>query len=217
MKTPSQTFALLLGLGLASGCQSSDKQATTAEAPAASAPTAATTEASPADGPAPTTALDIRPAIEQLLPAEGYLQVVSSKALEIEPMSVSLPPLWGSMKPNASRAAPGYRISYEAVVKWVPKGFGPNEKVPATMTLYAPNGKDSLARYNLGGVNLNIPGQEKYTVSEIEPNKPVSVRGVLYAFRGVDTQTKPALVVYPYRNKGGVEDPTKMTFLPLPQ
>ena len=85
------------------------------------------------------------------------------------------------------------------------------------MTLYAPNGKDSLARYNLGGMNYNIPGQEKYTVSEIEPNKPVSVRGVLYAFAGQNNQNKPALVVYPYRNKGGVSDPSKLTFLSLPQ
>jgi len=211
MKIPSQTFALLFGLGLVGGCQSNDTQAVTTEAPAAaSAPTAAT-------APLPTTALDVRPAIEQLLPAEGYLQTVSTKTLKVEPMAVALPPLWGSLEPGASRAAPGYRISYEAVIQWVPKGFGPNEKVPATMTLYAPNGKDSLARFSLGGINYNIPGEEKYTVSEIEPNKPVSVRGVLYAFAGKDNQLKPALVVYPYRNKGGVSDPTKMAFLPLPE
>jgi hypothetical protein len=227
MNTPLNTCALLLALGLASGCQSNDKQETaasssaqapvTAPAPAAaSAPTAAPTTGN-VPAPLPLTAVDVRPAVEQLLPPQGYIEAISAKPLTIEPMAVALPPLWGSLKPGAARSRPGYRITYEAVVKWVPKGYGVGQKVPATMPLYTPNGADSLARFTLGGMNPIIPGQEKYTITEVAPNKPVTVRGVLYTFSGQDNQQQPALVVYPYRNRGGMPNANKMVYLPLAQ
>jgi hypothetical protein len=227
MNTPLNTCALLLALGLASGCQSNDKQETAAsssaqaqaQAPApaaASAPTAAPTTGN-VPAPLPLTAVDVRPAVEQLLPPQGYIEAISAKPLTIEPMAVALPPLWGSLKPGAARSRPGYRITYEAVVKWVPKGYGVGQKVPATMPLYTPNGADSLARFTLGGMNPIIPGQEKYTITEVAPNKPVTVRGVLYTFSGQDNQQQPALVVYPYRNRGGMPNANKMVYLPLAQ
>lgn len=224
MKNLPVTFALLLAL--ATGCQSSDRQQTAASDASAYTPTAAPVAAStPVAGSStpnvpsllPTTAIDVRPAVEQLLPEQGYLQTVSAKTLKVEPMTVALPPLWGSLQPGAARAMPGCRISYEAVLQWVPAGYGASEKVPATMALYAPNGRDSLARYRLGGVNANVPGQEKYTELQVAPNKPVTVRGVVYAFTGKDNQQKPALVVYPYRHKGEERNPSNMTFLPLSQ
>ncbi|MBJ6146325.1 hypothetical protein [Hymenobacter sp. BT559] len=234
MKTLPNTLAFVLAVGLA-GCQSGDKKAAETEAPftvpASSAPATHPAATTPTAAPAPAansstvslpaalplTALDVVPAVRQLLPAEGYVQTVSAKPLNIEPMAVALPPLWGSLKPGAARSMSGYRIGYEAVVKWVPKGYGPGQKVPATMPLYVPNGKDSLARFSLGGINPNLPGQEKYTVMEVAPNKPVTVRGVVYAFTGKDGQQKPALVVYPYRHRGGMPDASKMVFLPINQ
>jgi hypothetical protein len=228
MKYLPTSSAFLLALGLA-GCQSSDKKEAEAPftvpaiAPAATAPAVPAATPAPTAAPAtvilpaplPLTAVDVVPAIEQLLPPEGYVKTVSAKPLTIEPMAVTLPPLWGSLQPGAARAMSGYRIKYEAVVQWVPKGFGPGQKVPASMTLYVPNGKDSLARFSLGGVNPNLPGMEKYTATEVAPNKPVTVQGVVYAFTGNDNQQKPALVVYPYRRKGGTPDASKMVFLPI--
>ena len=221
MKNPSNILAFLLAL--ATGCHSNDTAGTSssAEVPAsaqsaASAPAAASTMGS-IPPLLPLSAVDVRPAVEQLLPPEGYIQTVTAKPLAIEPLAVALPPLWGSLKPGAARSMPGYRITYEAAVKWVPKGYGIKEKVPATMPLYTPNGKDSLARFFLGGINPIVPGQEKYTITEVAPNVPVTVRGVLYTFSGKDNQQKPALVVYPYRDKGGMPNASKMVYLPLAQ
>ena len=229
MKNLPITSAFLLALGL-TGCQSGEKKAADAPFSAPATSTPATSPAAPAapapaaasvtvtlPAPLPLTAVDVVPAIEQLLPPEGYVKTVSAKPLTIEPMAVTLPPLWGSLQPGAARSMSGYRIKYEAVVQWVPKGFGPGQKVPATMPLYVPNGKDSLARFSLGGLNPNVPSLEKYTVTEVAPNKPVTVQGVVYAFTGKNNQQKPALVVYPYRRKGGTPDASKMVFLPIKQ
>ena len=220
MKNLPNTFVLLLALGLATGCQSNDKQTATESSSSAEAPvTTPAPAAAPTTGnvpaPLPLTAVDVRPAVEQLLPPQGYIEVISAKAVNIEPMAVALPPLWGSLKPGAPRSGPGYRITYEAAVKWVPKGYGVGQKVPDTMPLYTPTGADSLARFSLGGINPIVPGQETYTITEVAPNKPVTVRGVVYAFSGQDNQQQPALVVYPYRNKGGMPNANQMIFLPL--
>ncbi|SMB79264.1 hypothetical protein SAMN00120144_3100 [Hymenobacter roseosalivarius DSM 11622] len=214
MKNLLLSAVLLLALA---GCQPSETKApaATADAPATAAPAAAGAGAG-LPAPLPTSAVDIRPAVEQLLPAEGYLHVVSAKALRIEPLQVALPPLWGSLKAGAARSMPGYRIGYEAVIKWVPKGYG-TETVPASMPLYAPTGRDTLARFLLGGINPIVPGSENYTSHNVAPEKPVTVRGTVYAFTGQDNQQQPALVVYPYRDKGGVPQASKMTFLPLSQ
>jgi hypothetical protein len=215
MKKPPITVAVLLALGLAAGCQSSEKQPdpATASSPApASAPAASSPATLSAPLP-PLTSVDVRPGVEQLLPKEGYLQVVSAKMLKADAMQLTLPPLWGSLQSGAARTMPGYRIAYEAVLRWTPTGYGKG-KVPASQPLYVPNGRDSLARFSLGGINFNVPGAEKYTVSDITPDKPVTVSGVLYAFAD---PKQSRLIVYPYRNKGGVADASKFVSLPLTQ
>jgi hypothetical protein len=132
-------------------------------------------------------------------------------------MQVTLPWLWGSDpdRPGGRKVgtAPGYRISYEAVLRWQPTGYGPKEKIPTSLPLYSPNGTDTLAGFQLGAEGLTKP--EHFAVSQIQPNTPVTVRGTLYAYLGQDNQKQPALVVYPYRDPTSLPEPNKMTFLPL--
>ncbi|RSK38940.1 hypothetical protein [Hymenobacter perfusus] len=161
---------------------------------------------------------DVRPGVEQQTPKQGYLQVVSAKVLKAEPMQLTLPWMWGSDpdRPGGRKVgtAPGYRISYEAVLRWQPiGGYGPKEKVPASLPLYAPNGTDSLASFKVGAQDLTKP--EHFTVSQIQPHTPVTVRGTLYAYTGQNNQKQPALIVYPYRDPSGLPEPNRMTFLTL--
>ncbi|MBC6700084.1 hypothetical protein [Hymenobacter sp. BT190] len=163
------------------------------------------------------SAFDVRPGVEQQTPKQGYLQVIAAKALKAEPMPVTLPWMWGS-DPDRSGGrkvgtAPGYRIAYEAVLRWKPTGFGPNEKIPASLPLYSPNGTDSLASFQVGAEGITKP--ESFTVSQIQPNTPVTVRGTLYAYTGQNNQKQPALVVYPYRDPSSLPEPNRMTFLTL--
>ena len=118
---------------------------------------------------------------------------------------------------DAQKEAPGYRISYEAVLQWIPQGFG-HQKVPDSLPLYAPNGRDTLASFRVGGLNLNVPGRERHSVTPIEPRKPLTVRGTLYAYLSENEQQQPALVVYPYRGRaGGFDDSFKKVMLPISQ
>jgi hypothetical protein len=161
--------------------------------------------------------VDLKPGVAEQTPREGYLQVISAKALKAEPMLLQLPAAWQSDPDRADgvKQAPGYRISYEAVLQWIPQGFG-KQKVPASLPLYAPNGRDTLASFRVGGLNLNTPGRERYTVTPIEPRKPLTVRGTLYAFLGQNEQKQPALVVYPYQGRaGGFDDSFKKVLLPI--
>lgn len=215
---PLSLAAILLGC-LASSCQSDNTNpaSTTAQpVPDRNAPAAATPVGSfPA--PLSPSAFDVRPGVEQQTPKQGYLQVVSAKALKAEPMQVTLPWMWGSDpdRPGGRKvgSAPGYRISYEAVLRWKPMGYGPKEKVPASLPLYSPNGTDSLASFQVGAGG--ITKLERFTVSQIQPNTPVTVRGTLYAYTGQNNQKQPALVVYPYRDPSGLPEPNRMTFLTL--
>jgi hypothetical protein len=204
-------------LGLTAACQSNPapEAATTPAAPAATLPTTPPTTARPA--PLPLMAVDLKPGVAEQTPREGYLQVVSARALKAEPMQLRLPALWQSDpdRANGVKAAPGYRISYEAVLQWIPQGFG-RQQVPASLPLYSPNGRDTLASFRVGGLNLNVPSRERYTVTPIAPRKPLTVRGTLYAFLGQNEQKQPALIVYPYRGRaGGFDDSFKKVLLPI--
>ncbi|MCB2411102.1 hypothetical protein [Hymenobacter lucidus] len=203
-------------LGLTAACQSNP---TPPEAAATPAKSAATQPATNLPAPLPLTAVDLKPGVAEQTPREGYLQVVSAKALKAEPMQLRLPALWQSDpdRADAKKEAPGYRISYEAVLQWIPQGFG-RQKVPASLSLYAPNGRDTLASFRVGGLNLNVPGRERYSVTPIEPRKPLTVRGTLYAFLSQNEQHQPTLVVYPYRGRaGGFDDSFKKVLLPISQ
>jgi hypothetical protein len=159
----------------------------------------------------------VRPGVEQQTPKQGYLQVVSAKVLKAEPMQVTLPWMWGSDpdRPGGRKVgiAPGYRISYEAMLRWKPTGYGPKEKTLASQPLYSPNGTDSLASFQVGAEGITKP--ERFTVSQIQPNVPVTVHGTLYAYAGQNNQKQPALVVYPYRDPSSLPEPQKMIFLRL--
>ncbi|MGI4741308.1 MAG: hypothetical protein ACRYG7_39585 [Janthinobacterium lividum] len=162
-----------------------------------------------------SAAVDLTAGIKQLLPAQGYLELVSATPQKVEPALVRLPGLWASLKPNYPQVAPGYRIPFEAVLRWKPTGYRPGERVPATITLYSPNGRDSLAGWQVAGTNPNVPGAERYAISEIKPGEPVTVRGTLYTFAGKDPANHPLLVVYPYRHANALPDARQLVTLPV--
>ncbi|WBA44300.1 hypothetical protein [Hymenobacter canadensis] len=202
-------------IGLTAACQSNPtpEAATAPDAPAATQPAANLL------APLPITAVNIKPGVAEQTPREGYLQVISAKVLKTEPMQLRLPAQWQSDPDRAdgAKAAPGYRISYEAVLQWIPQGFG-RQKVPASLPLYSPNGRDTLASFRIGGLNLNVPGRERYSVTPIEPRKPLTVRGTLYAYTGQNEQKQPVLVIYPYHGRaGGFDDSFKKVLLPISQ
>lgn len=161
------------------------------------------------------TAVGLTAGVKQLLPAQGYLELVSATPQKVEPALVRLPGLWASLKPNYPQVAPGYRIPFEAVVRWKPTGYRPGERVPATITLYSPNGRDSLAGWQVAGANPNVPGAERFTVSQIRSGEPVTVRGTLYAFASKDPANHPLLVVYPYHHANSLPDARQMVTLPI--
>jgi hypothetical protein len=215
MKNLPLFIAAGCALGIAAACQSNPapETADSPDAPAASQP------ASTVPTPLPITGVDLKPGVAEQTPREGYLQVVSAKVLKAESMQLRLPTMWQSDpdRPDGTKEAPGYRISYEAVLQWIPQGFG-RQKVPASLPLYSPNGRDSLASFRVGGLNLNVPGRERYAVTPIEPRKPLTVHGTLYAYLGQNEQKQPALVVYPYRGRaGGFDDSFKKVLLPISQ
>ena len=203
-------------LVLTAACQSNTTPPQAASTPAKKAANPLTINL-----PAPLriTAVDLKPGVVEQTPREGYLQVVSAKVLKAEPMQLRLPAMWQSDPDRADtkKEAPGYRIAYEAVIQWIPQGFG-RQKVPVSLLLYSPNGHDTLASFRVGGINLNVPGRERYAVTPIEPRKPLTVRGTLYAFLGQNEQKQPALAVYPYRGRaGGFDDSFKKVLLPISQ
>ena len=218
MKTLPFPLAAIMLTCLSSGCQSDNTTPTTGNAMTAAEPSAAATSPAPSlPASLPLSAFDVRAGVEQQTPKQGYLQVLSAKNLKVEPLQLTLPWMWGSDpdRPSGRKVgtAPGYRISYEAVLRWKPTGYGPKDKTPASLPLYSPNSTDSLAGFQVGGEGISKP--ECFTVSQIQPNVPVTVRGTLYAYTGQNNQKQPALVVYPYRDPTGLPEPNRMTFLTL--
>ncbi len=214
MKKISLSFAAWLTLGFTVGCQSNTTSKETGSAP--DVPAAAQPIGN-LPAPLPASAVDLKSGVAEQTPREGYLQVISAKVLKAEPRQLRLPAQWQSDPDRADvvKDAPGYRITYEAVLEWIPQGFG-RQKVPHSLPLYSPNGRDTLASFRVGGQNLNVPGRERYEVMPIQPHKPLTVRGTLYAYLGQNEQKQPALVVYPYRGRaGGFDDSFKKVLLPI--
>ncbi|QKG55004.1 hypothetical protein [Hymenobacter sp. BRD67] len=166
---------------------------------------------------APDKPIDLRLAVEQLLPKDGYLQLVSVKAADAaEPAILQLPILWRSIKGNYPPVAPGYRLPFEAVLKWHPVGYAPREKIPTEMALDGPWASDTLASFTLREPGVTLPGQAGDATISMRPWREVTVRGVLYAYATTPAAGQRAsLVLYPYHNPLGTPDARKMVYLPL--
>jgi hypothetical protein len=220
-------FSLLTASVLLTGCQSENETKTdaleqvakaAADSPEAKARATAwklATTKPPrlaADKP-----VDLRPAVEQLLPKEGYLQVVSVKAAgAAEPAILLLPILWRPIKGNYPSVAPGYRLPFEAVLKWHPVGYAPKEKIPTVMALEGPSAVDTLASFTLHEPDVTVPGQAGTPPILMRPWREVTVRGVAYAYATTPAAGQsPRLVLYPYQNPLGPPDARKMVYLPL--
>ena len=218
----------LLGAGtLLTGCQSDNEAAAeklqqvataAANSPEAQARSAAwrlATTKPPqlaADKP-----VDLRPALEQLLPPDGYLQLVSVKAAgAAQPAILLLPILWRPIKGNYPTVAPGYRLPFEAVLKWKPMGYAQGEKIPAAMALDGPGALDTLNTFSLREPEVTVPGRAATAPMLLKPGQAVTVRGVAYAYATPPAAGQaPRLVLYPYRNPLGPPDARKMVYLPL--
>ncbi|MBO0360462.1 hypothetical protein J0X19_21045 [Hymenobacter sp. BT186] len=223
-----QLLLSLLGAGvLLTSCKSDNEAAVeklqqvaaaAANSPEAKARAAAwslaTTKPSqlPADKP-----VDLRPALEQLLPKDGYLQLVSVKAAgAAQPAILQLPILWRPIKGNYPPVAPGYRLPFEAVLKWKPMGYGPGEKIPAAMALDGPWTPDTLNTFSLREPEVTVPGQAATAPMLLKPGQAVTVRGVAYAYATSPAAGQaPRLVLYPYQNPLGPPEARNMVYLPL--
>ena len=181
-----------------------------AQSPAQQARAAAWQKATAKPAPLPAgIPADLSKAVAELLPREGYLQLVSARLTGPgQPATLALPVLWRPTKPNYPPVAPGYRLPFEAVLRWQPTGYAPGERVPAAMTLRGPSAQDSLAGFTL------VEGSAAATAQTVRANQPFTVRGTLYAYQATD-QAQPALVLYPYRDPAGLPDRRKLITLPL--
>ncbi|GAB3842986.1 hypothetical protein [Hymenobacter jeollabukensis] len=160
---------------------------------------------------------NLRLAVEQLLPLEGYLQVVSVRAVSpAEPAILQLPTLWRPVKGNYPTVAPGYRQPFEAVLKWKPTGYAPGEKVPTALALEGPWAPDTLRGFALREPQGPLPGQATPATILVKAGQTVTVRGLLYAYATSPTAgDSPRLLLYPYRNPLGPPDTRHMVYLPL--
>lgn len=161
--------------------------------------------------------VDLRPAVEQLLPQDGYLELISVKASgAAEPAILLLPILWRPIKGNYPPVAPGYRLPFEAVLRWHPVGYAPREKIPTEMALDGPSATDTLAGFTLREPDAAVPGQTGTPSILMRPWREVTVRGVAYAYATTPAAGQPPrLVLYPYQNPLGPPDARKMVCLPL--
>lgn len=162
--------------------------------------------------------VNLRPGVEQLLPKEGYLHLVSLKPGLAQPAILALPVLWRPTKAGQPVVAPGYRVPFEAVLIWTPAGYGPGERVPDTATLYEPDPQDSLSSFSVAA--NDVPGlagsvESRAKRTPIRANEPVTVRGTLYAYAAAAAAGRRGLVIYPYRNPAGLPDPKTMVQIPF--
>ncbi|GAA4364152.1 hypothetical protein GCM10023185_33410 [Hymenobacter saemangeumensis] len=160
---------------------------------------------------------NLRPAVEQLLPKEGYLKLISVKQTgAAQPGIMALPVLWRHVKADYPTVAPGYRLPFEAVLEWRPTGYAKGEKVPAALALRTPVAPDTLGTFALLEPGATIPGQSEQTPTLVKPGQGVTVQGVLYAYATTpNAGQQPSLILYPYQNPLGLPDPRKMVYLPL--
>jgi hypothetical protein len=220
-------ISLLSAVALLTGCKSdnetaADTQQQVAKA-AANSPEAKARQAAwklattrppalPAGSPA-----NLRPAVEQLLPKEGYLKLISIKpTAAAQPSILALPVLWRHVKEDYPIVAPGYRLPFEAVLEWRPTGYGKGEKIPATLALRTPSAPDTLGTFALLEPEAAIPGRSKQTSVLVKPGQKTTVRGTLYAFTTTPSAgQQPSLILYPYQDPLRLPDPRKMVYLPL--
>lgn len=208
MNIPTR-YVALLALGLASACQSKEDKAaaqivdaiqTQAETPASQARMAAQKAAYVLPAALPASAVDVRTGVEQLLPEEGYLELVSVKGQNLQPITIGLPPMWRiGVKAGYPKVGPGYKIPFEAVLRWKPTGYVQTKHKRATLRVQTP--KDSLMRFYIS--ELNVGGK----AVPVRAGEPVTVQGTLYAY--LDKDNAQRLLLYPYQNKQVVLPLTK--------
>jgi len=216
-------FFLTAGLALALGaCQSKEEQTKQAiveavvNSPARQERSAAWKVATTLPAPLPAS-VDLRRGVEQLLPADGYVRLVSVTPGPAQPAILTLPVLWRPTKAGEPTVAPGYRIPFEAVVQWTPTGYGPNERIPESITLYEPAPQDSLSSFTVavpGAAGLAGAAEKQAKKTVLRAKQPVTVRGVLYAYAAASTSQR-GLVVYPYRNPAGLPDAKSLVQIPF--
>ena len=197
----STRYLALLALGLTASCQSKEEKANAAfadaleaqaESPAEQARMAAQKAAYVLPPARPASAVDVRAGVQQLLPEEGYLELVSVKGQSLQPITIGLPPMWRiGVKPGYPKVGPGYKIHFEAVLRWKPTGYVETKPKSALLVMQTP--KDSLMRFHISEMSLGSK------VVQVRPGEPVTVQGVLYTY--LDRDNAQRLLVYPYQNK----------------
>ena len=197
----STRYLALAALSLATACQSKEEKATAQiveaiqtppESPAEQARIAAQKAAYALPDALPASAVDVRAGVEQLLPDEGYLELVSVKGQAPQPVIIGLPPMSRiGVKAGYPKVAPGYKIPFEAVLRWKPTGYVQTKPKAATLRVQTP--KDSLMRFYVS--ELNVGGK----AVPVRAGEPLTVQGVLYAY--ADRDNAQRLLLYPYQNK----------------
>ena len=200
MNIPTR-YVALVALGLATACQSKEDKAAAqivdalqaqAESPAEQARMAAQKAAYVLPAPLPASAVDVRLGVEQLLPPEGYLELVSAKGQDLQPIIIGFPPMWRiGVKPGYPKVGPGYKIPFEAVLRWNPTGYGKSKPKLAALGVQTP--KDSLMRFYIS--ELALGGKSV----AIRPGEPVTVQGTLYTY--IDKDNPQRLLLYAYQDK----------------
>jgi hypothetical protein len=196
----STRYLALLALGLAASCQSKEDKAaaqivdalqTRAESPAAQAQANAWKAATTLPAALPASAVNVQPGVAQMLPEEGYLELVSVTSQAPVPAILALPAGLRSSKPGYPKVGPGYRIPFAAVLRWKPLGFGKSK--PGVGKLQMPSVRDSLRGFFISEIDRG--GK----VVPVRPAQSVKVQGVLYAYASPDGGQKTGLLTYPYR------------------
>lgn len=197
----STRYLALLALALVASCQSKEEKATAAladalqaqaESPAEQARMAAQNAAYVLPPALPASAVDVRAGVQQLLPEEGYLELVSVKGQNLQPITIGFPPAWRiGVKPGYPKVGPGYKIPFEAVLCWKPTGYVETKPKSALLVMQTP--KDSLMGFHISEMGLGSK------VVPVRPAEPITVQGVLYTY--IDRDNAQRLLVYPYQHK----------------
>jgi pyruvate/2-oxoglutarate dehydrogenase complex dihydrolipoamide acyltransferase (E2) component len=196
----STRYLALLALGLATSCQSKEDKAaaqivdalqTSTENPAEQAKADAWKVATTLPPALPASAVNVQPGVAQMLPEEGYLELVSVTSQTPVAAILALPAGMRNAQRGYPKVGPGYRIPFEAVLRWKPMGFGKSK--PGVGKLQLPTVRDSLRGFFISEINRG--GK----VVPMQPAQPVKVQGVLYAYTNADGGKDKGLLTYPYR------------------
>ncbi|MBG8555805.1 hypothetical protein [Hymenobacter guriensis] len=196
----STRYLALLALGLASACQSQEEKSatqlvdalqTSANSPAEQAKADAWKAATTLPPALPASALNVAPGVAQMLPEEGYLELVSVTSQAPVPAILALPAGLRSAQRGYPKVGPGYRIPFAATLRWKPTGYGKSK--PSIGKLQLPSTKDSLRIFFISDIDRG--GQ----VVPMRPAQPVTVQGVLYTYAKPGGGKDTGLLTYPYR------------------